>query len=100
MRVSTHSWQWIAWRNVSDPIRALSLALWPWFSCALLPLFAGDNAGLDRIHQPASSNRVELILAPSMQETNVSQRLAPGDRVSFRVMEDRGEPKLLTVADS
>ena len=49
----------------------------------------------------ASATATNTNVIPSLSETPDDKLpLAPGDRVSFRVVEDRGEPKLLTVADS
>src|SRR5215510_9151084 len=50
---------------------------------------------------PAPTNRV---MAPGgstpLASSNLNQRLGPGDRITYRVIEDQDDPRSLTITDS
>ena len=48
----------------------------------------------------ALTNPAAMLPAGTMEGVDDKQKLAVGDRISFRVLEDQEEPKLLTVTDS
>jgi polysaccharide export outer membrane protein len=86
-----------------EPAHAIVLTLW---LVALLPLRLhgaepvppGLSPPAPAARQPAPADAVIGELPPARSADD--HRLAPGDRVSFRVVEDKTEPKSLLVADS
>src|SRR5262245_4485935 len=81
------------------------LLLCPWIAC-LAPsephgadvTRPGSSPSFPSTGQQESTNAV--IVVPLADKSEDHQRLAPGDRVSFRVVEEKLEPKALLVADS
>ncbi len=77
------------------------------FFCALLPLLAGLSAALGQVpkatREPAA---IEQSMASTVAQTNSMEvlndkaKLGNGDRLSYRVVEERREPIALTVTDS
>jgi len=50
---------------------------------------------------PAETNRLVLPdRANSNASSNIHQRLGPGDRITYRVIEDQDDPRSLTITDS
>ena len=69
-----------------------------------LPLRTNRTAGavglLGLPKAAASTNQPAAPLGRNMENLDASQKLGVGDRVSYRVLEDQEEPKLLTVTDT
>jgi len=65
--------------------------------------FSEINGERDRAFSPvaiAVTNLPAVTAVGTMQALDDKQKLAVGDRLSFRVLEDQEEPKLLTITDS
>lgn len=85
------------------PRRAALLSL-----CIVL-LFPPTSPGAEAVRPSPSPSSLStqqrdstnaVVVTPYPDKSENHQRLAPGDRVSFRVMEEKIEPKPLLVADS
>jgi len=61
----------------------------------LLGLRLADAAAPAGTNHPVVPDR-----ATSISSSNIHQKLGPGDRVTYRVIEDQDEPKSLTITDS
>ncbi len=61
----------------------------------------GLCAQAGELARAASTNEVALLeTVKSMEFLDDHQKLGPGDRITYRVVEDQDEPRTLTVADS
>ena len=65
--------------------------------------FAGDDASTaegPQSEEIGTNEPEHVILAGAMEGLDEKQRLAVGDRISFRVTEDQEDAKLLTITDA
>src|SRR5262245_57233411 len=59
--------------------------------------------GLRLAHAAAAAETNRLVVpdgASSIASSNLLQRLGPGDRITYRVIEDQDEPRSLAITDS
>lgn len=64
-------------------------------------LFVGFAARLAGAAEATATNNLVLVdTARSMAALDDRQKLGPGDRLTYRVIEDQDEPRSLTIADS